>query len=382
MSLAHNGVLFLDELPEFGVQALDSLRAPLETGEVMVARANFHIRYPARVQLVAAMNPCRCGHGGAGRGACGKAPRCQKDYQGRVSGPLMDRIDLAVDMPAVTAADLSLPPPAEGSAEVAARVARAQALQQDRADELGAADGINGRAEGAFLETITALDDRGRALLAQAAEAGRLSARAGPAPCAWPAPSPIWKAQAASSASTWPRPWPIGGRPRPAKKRRSPDLPRLDIPLKARRLSSWPMSDPKPTHGQPGVTPEQLATLSHEFRTPLNGVLGMARLLEKHQADGRAAVLRHRPARERRSPAVAGQRRAALRPPGRGLDRDLSLAPVDVEGLAAPGRRADEPARPREGALEIAWIAPSPLPVIRADEGRLRQILLNSPATP
>jgi len=177
VSLAHNGVLFLDELPEFGVQALDSLRAPLETGEVMVARANFHIRYPARVQLVAAMNPCRCGHGGAGRGACGKAPRCQKDYQGRVSGPLMDRIDLAVDMPAVTAADLSLPPPAEGSAEVAARVARARTLQQDRADALGAADGLNGRSEGALLEKITALDDRGRALLAQAAEAGRLSAR-------------------------------------------------------------------------------------------------------------------------------------------------------------------------------------------------------------
>jgi hypothetical protein len=126
VSLAHNGVLFLDELPEFGVQALDSLRGPLETGEVMVARANAHVRYPARVQLVAAMNPCRCGHGGAGRGACGKAPRCIRDYQGRVSGPLMDRIDLAVDMPAVTAADLSLPPPSEGTAEVAARVARAR----------------------------------------------------------------------------------------------------------------------------------------------------------------------------------------------------------------------------------------------------------------
>jgi magnesium chelatase family protein len=177
VSLAHNGVLFLDELPEFGVQALDSLRAPLETGEVMVARANFHIRYPARVQLVAAMNPCRCGHGGAGRGACGKAPRCQRDYQGRVSGPLMDRIDLAVDMPAVTAADLSLPPPAEGSAEAAARVARARTLQQDRADALEVADGLNGRAEGAFLEKITNLDASGRALLAQAAEAGRISAR-------------------------------------------------------------------------------------------------------------------------------------------------------------------------------------------------------------
>lgn len=177
VSLAHNGVLFLDELPEFSRQALDSLRAPLETGEVMVARANFHIRYPARVQLVAAMNPCRCGHGGAGRGACGKAPRCQLDYQGRVSGPMLDRIDLAVDMPAVTAADLSLPPPQEGSAEVAARVARARTLQQDRAEALDAVDGLNGRAEGAFLEKITALDDRARALLTQAAEVGRISAR-------------------------------------------------------------------------------------------------------------------------------------------------------------------------------------------------------------
>ena len=93
VSLAHNGVLFLDELPEFGTQALDSLRQPLETGQVVVARANAHVRYPARVQLVAAMNPCRCGLGGAGKGACGRAPRCQTDYQGRISGPLMDRID-------------------------------------------------------------------------------------------------------------------------------------------------------------------------------------------------------------------------------------------------------------------------------------------------
>src|SRR6195952_6020503 len=92
VSLAHSGVLFLDELPEFGAQALDSLRQPLETGEVTVARANAHVRYPARVQLVAAMNPCRCGQGGIGRGQCGKAPRCIVSYQSRVSGPLMDRI--------------------------------------------------------------------------------------------------------------------------------------------------------------------------------------------------------------------------------------------------------------------------------------------------
>ena len=112
ISLAHNGVLFLDELPEYSAQALDSLRAPLETGEIVVARANAHIRYPARFQLVAAMNPCRCGVGGGGKGACGKAPRCQRDYQNRISGPMFDRIDLTVETPPVTAADRALPPPA------------------------------------------------------------------------------------------------------------------------------------------------------------------------------------------------------------------------------------------------------------------------------
>ena len=136
-SLAHNGVLFLDELPEFSAQALDSLRAPLETGEIVVARANAHIRYPARFQLVAAMNPCRCGQGGVGRGACGKAPRCQVDYQNRISGPMFDRIDLTVETPPVTAADMALPPPAEGTAEAAARVAAARAMQAERARTAG-----------------------------------------------------------------------------------------------------------------------------------------------------------------------------------------------------------------------------------------------------
>jgi magnesium chelatase family protein len=178
VSLAHNGVLFLDELPEFSAQALDSLRQPLETGEVIVARANAHVRYPARVQLVAAMNPCRCGHGGPGRGACGRAPRCQSDYQGRVSGPLMDRIDLQVEVPPVTAADLALPPPAEGTAQAAARVSAARALQSARA----AADGegatvLNAQADGDFLEAICDLDPAARALLSRAAEAGGLTAR-------------------------------------------------------------------------------------------------------------------------------------------------------------------------------------------------------------
>jgi magnesium chelatase family protein len=178
VSLAHNGVLFLDELPEFSAQALDSLRQPLETGEVTVARANFHIRYPARFQLVAAMNPCRCGHGGAGKGACGRAPRCQVSYQSRISGPMLDRIDLQVEVPPVTAADLALAPPAEGTAEAAARVAAARAAQAARAEELGeGSDALNARLEGGPLERFATPDDAGRALLSRAAEAAGLTAR-------------------------------------------------------------------------------------------------------------------------------------------------------------------------------------------------------------
>lgn len=175
-------------MPEFSAQALDSLRQRLETGEARVARANAHVRYPARVQLVAAMNPCRCGVGGLGRGACGKAPRCLQAYQGRVSGPLLDRIDLTVEVPPVTAADLALPPPAEGTAEVAARVAAARDIQIRRAEAAGegsnglGADGnyaspLNARAEGAWLDHIVALDAPAKALMAKAAEARTLTAR-------------------------------------------------------------------------------------------------------------------------------------------------------------------------------------------------------------
>lgn len=179
VSLAHNGVLFLDELPEFSPQALDSLRQPLETAEIIVARANHHVKYPARVQLVAAMNPCRCGYGGVGKGACGKAPRCLKDYQGRVSGPLMDRIDLQIDVPPVTAMDMSLPAPAEGTKEVAARVLAARQLQIDRAQklELGHDQALNATAYGSGLEQICALDPAAKALLTQAAQQTGLSAR-------------------------------------------------------------------------------------------------------------------------------------------------------------------------------------------------------------
>jgi magnesium chelatase family protein len=166
-------------MPEFSAQALDSLRQPLETGEVTVARANAHVRYPARFQLIAAENPCKCGHGGAGRGRCGRAPRCQLDYQAKVSGPFMDRIDLQIEVPPVTAADLALPAPAEGTAEAAARVAAARRVQAERAQasEDPRALRLNARAEGEWLEAIAAPDPAARALLARAAEAGGLTAR-------------------------------------------------------------------------------------------------------------------------------------------------------------------------------------------------------------
>ncbi|RYD39400.1 MAG: ATP-binding protein, partial [Sphingomonadales bacterium] len=175
VSLAHLGVLFLDELPEFQRGVLDSLRQPLETGEVSVARANAHVTFPARVQLVAAMNPCRCGHLGDPALACSRAPRCAADYQAKLSGPLLDRIDLHVEVQAVSAADLVLPPPAEGSAEVAARVAAARDVQTARYAEHKAR--TNAEIDGELLEAVATPDEAGRKLLAQAAEAMRLSAR-------------------------------------------------------------------------------------------------------------------------------------------------------------------------------------------------------------
>jgi magnesium chelatase family protein len=171
VSLAHLGVLFLDELPEFQRAVLDSLRQPLETGKVDVARANAHVTFPARVQLIAAMNPCRCGHAGEPMAQCNRYPRCVGDYQARLSGPLLDRIDCHVEVGAVKAADLALPPPTESSADVAARVAAARALATQR----GARS--NAELEGETLERHAAPDEAGHALLARAAEKLRLSAR-------------------------------------------------------------------------------------------------------------------------------------------------------------------------------------------------------------
>ncbi|MBK8543049.1 MAG: YifB family Mg chelatase-like AAA ATPase [Caulobacteraceae bacterium] len=171
ISLSHQGVLFLDELPEFSSQALDALRQPLETGQVLIARANHHVTYPARILLAAAMNPCRCG-GGPGAGACRRGPRCAIEYQARLSGPLLDRIDIQLDVPPVTAADLALPPPVEGTAEATARVGRARDAQSSRKA------GLNATLDLDSLERVAAPDAPGAALLAKAAESLSLSARA------------------------------------------------------------------------------------------------------------------------------------------------------------------------------------------------------------
>ncbi len=180
ISLAHNGVLFLDELPEFARSTLEALRQPLETGSALIARANQHVRYPARFQLIAAMNPCRCGYLGDENMECTKAPRCGSDYQSKISGPMMDRIDLQVDVPAVSVADLNTPQKGESSAIVGLRVRRAQEAQTARFEALGVNDimRVNAQADGTILEQITPLQDEARALLNKAMERASLSARA------------------------------------------------------------------------------------------------------------------------------------------------------------------------------------------------------------
>lgn len=178
MALAHHGVLFLDELPEFQSRVLESLRQPMETGETVVARANYHITYPARFQLVAAMNPCKCGYAGQPGHICRSGPRCAADYQARISGPLIDRMDIQIELAAVKASDLSLPPPKEASKDVAARVLAARTIQARRFASLGKPDlRINAEADGALLEDIARPDSSGLSLLRDAADAMKLSAR-------------------------------------------------------------------------------------------------------------------------------------------------------------------------------------------------------------
>ncbi|MEL6217075.1 MAG: YifB family Mg chelatase-like AAA ATPase [Pseudomonadota bacterium] len=175
ISLAHRGVLFLDELPEFDRSVLESLRQPMETGEITVSRAAAHVSYPARFLLVAAMNPCRCGYLTDPSRACSRAPRCGADYMARLSGPLMDRFDIRIEMPPVTPDVLALQPHGDGSARVGRRVAEARAMQTSRVNGHGSS--CNAELEGAQLDQVATPDAPGREILMAAAERYRLSAR-------------------------------------------------------------------------------------------------------------------------------------------------------------------------------------------------------------
>lgn len=179
VSLSHMGVLFLDELPEFQRNALEALRQPMETGRTTIARANAHVTYPARFQLIAAMNPCRCGHIDDPDRACSRAPKCAVDYQARISGPLLDRIDLQIDVPAVKASDLYAYAAGESSAEVKARVEKARRIQHARYSKHPAGGDVrtNAEADGELLMQYAQPDEKGQKLLMQATEKFKISAR-------------------------------------------------------------------------------------------------------------------------------------------------------------------------------------------------------------
>lgn len=177
ISLAHNGVLFLDELPEFARGTLEALRQPLESGKAVVARANAHVTYPSRVQLIAAMNPCRCGYLSDSTRSCSRAPKCALDYQSKISGPLFDRIDLHIEVSELSAEDLTRAATGEPSATVAERVYRARDLQDKRYSALGVPIRLNAHADGELLDAVATPDEAGQDLLKKAAESFKLSAR-------------------------------------------------------------------------------------------------------------------------------------------------------------------------------------------------------------
>lgn len=178
VALAHHGVLFLDELPEFAPQVIDALRQPLEAGEVVIARASHRVTYPTRIQLVTAMNPCRCGYAGEPGFTCRQGAACRDRYMARISGPILDRMDIRITVPTVTAADLGQPPAAEGTVEVRARVEAARLLQRRRYGAFATEMiGTNAECPPALLERVAEPDTAGARLLHDAANAYGLSAR-------------------------------------------------------------------------------------------------------------------------------------------------------------------------------------------------------------
>ncbi|MBE6448471.1 MAG: ATP-binding protein [Alphaproteobacteria bacterium] len=179
ISLAHNGVLFLDELPEFNKATLEALRQPLENGSVSISRVNAHTTYPANFQLIAAMNPCRCGHLGDHALECKRAPLCAQEYQAKISGPLLDRIDMQIEVPAVSPWDLANVKQGETSAQIRERVVAARNIQLQRLRKIGETKiCTNAGLKGRLLEEIVELDNDAKSLLVMFAEKNKLSARA------------------------------------------------------------------------------------------------------------------------------------------------------------------------------------------------------------
>ncbi|MBQ8671242.1 MAG: YifB family Mg chelatase-like AAA ATPase [Alphaproteobacteria bacterium] len=179
ISLAHNGVLFLDELPEFNRSTLEALRQPIETGYVTISRVHCHTQYPANFQLIAAMNPCRCGYLGMDGQECSRAPKCAEEYQSKISGPLMDRFDIHIQVPPVSPWDIAETAKGESSATIRERVIAARKIQQDRFNRLGYPHlHTNSQLKGDVLEEVTVLDEDAKKLLVGFADKMKMSARA------------------------------------------------------------------------------------------------------------------------------------------------------------------------------------------------------------
>ncbi|MCP4924110.1 MAG: YifB family Mg chelatase-like AAA ATPase [bacterium] len=176
ISLAHRGVIFLDELPEFSRGALEALRQPLENGKISISRANAHVDYPAQVQMVAAMNPCRCGYLSDASRACSRAPKCGRDYQSRISGPLLDRMDIAIEVPAVNPLDLTQAPSGDSSSIVRERVLHAREKQRHRYETVENVH-TNSEADGEVLKEVATPNEEGQKLLEKAVLQLKLSAR-------------------------------------------------------------------------------------------------------------------------------------------------------------------------------------------------------------
>lgn len=179
ISLAHNGVLFLDELPEFNRSTLEALRQPLESGYVSISRVHCHTQYPANFQLIAAMNPCRCGYLGVDGQECSRAPKCAEEYQSKISGPLMDRFDIYIQVPPVSPWDIAETKSGESSAQIRERVVKARQIMRERFVKMGYANlYTNSQLKGDVLEEVTRLDDEAKQLLIAFADKMKLSARA------------------------------------------------------------------------------------------------------------------------------------------------------------------------------------------------------------